>query len=115
LGPVLMLAIRQLRLLLSLPHGALVTAILGDTTIGTSGVEAQAGMDRNRGCSAGTTETAGWTPTLSARIMNSTLTSTGAGLEEITLQLLGPVSAEMDSGMTDSFSARSLLEAFLLE
>jgi len=115
LGPELMLAIRQQKLLLSLPAGALVTAIRGDTTIGTSGVEAQAGMDGNRGCSAGTTETAGWTPTLNAKITNLTSTSTGAGLEGITFQLLGLVSAELASGMTDSFSARSLLEASLLE
>merc|ERR1719234_866870 len=60
-------------------------------------------------------ETAGLTQTLSARIMNLTSTSTGAGLEGITLPSLEPVSAEMDSGMTDSFSARSLLEASLQE
>jgi len=116
LGPELMLAIRRQKLPPSLLRGAPVTAPPhGDTTIGTSGVEAQAGMGRSRGCYAGMMETAGWTPTLNARITNLTSTSTAAGLEEITLQLSVPVSAELDSGMTDSFSARSLLEASLLE
>merc|ERR1719295_1448065 len=44
-------------------------------------------------------ETAGWTPTLNARITNLTSTSTAAGLEEITLQLSVPVSAELDPNL----------------